>query len=156
MFYNYFRDLDPSRGQYLQSDPVGIKAGPNTYLYGNANPLKFTDPYGLDSFGGSGSSGRRWYVPGPFDVFTPGTPANNAFVQSVKQIVKKVKDFCSSDKSCEDHLKDCLETSLADVKDGYQSRCVSCYDRCRGSPDRQWPSSLENRGTCDYGNFKLW
>ncbi len=46
-FYNYFRDYDPSLGRYVQSDPIGLVAGMNTYLYVNANPVINTDPLGL-------------------------------------------------------------------------------------------------------------
>ncbi|CAN5864826.1 hypothetical protein BH11PSE12_BH11PSE12_06230 [soil metagenome] len=45
--YNYFRDYDPQLGRYVESDPIGLNAGPNTYLYANANPLMYTDPLGL-------------------------------------------------------------------------------------------------------------
>ena len=44
---NWRRDLDTSRGQYLQSDPIGLRAGLNTYLHLQANPLAYTDPEGL-------------------------------------------------------------------------------------------------------------
>jgi RHS repeat-associated protein len=47
LFYNYFRDYDPSIGRYGQSDPVGLMGGINTYLYANANALRFVDPMGL-------------------------------------------------------------------------------------------------------------
>lgn len=46
LHYNYFRDYDPGTGRYVQSDPIGIDGGLNTYLYANANPLSYVDPEG--------------------------------------------------------------------------------------------------------------
>jgi RHS repeat-associated protein len=46
-FYNYFRDYDPSAGRYLQSDPLGLTAGVNTYSYVNSSPIGLSDPLGL-------------------------------------------------------------------------------------------------------------
>jgi len=45
--YNFFRDYDPSLGRYVESDPIGLGAGLNTYIYVNENPLNNTDPLGL-------------------------------------------------------------------------------------------------------------
>ena len=47
LFYNYFRDYDPITGRYVESDPIGLDGGLNTYGYVGGNPLHLIDPLGL-------------------------------------------------------------------------------------------------------------
>ena len=61
MHYNYFRDYDPEIGRYIQSDPIGLNGGLNSYSYVRGNPKNRMDVNGLlDVFiGGFGDSKHR-------------------------------------------------------------------------------------------------
>lgn len=50
-FYNYFRDYDPSIARYVQSDPIGLAGGINTYAYVAGDPLRSSDAKGLNPSG---------------------------------------------------------------------------------------------------------
>lgn len=45
--YNYFRDYEPGTGRYVESDPIGLRGGVNTYTYARSNPLRAIDYRGL-------------------------------------------------------------------------------------------------------------
>ena len=45
--YNYFRDYDPNTGRYIESDPIGLAGGVNTYGYVGQNPVRASDALGL-------------------------------------------------------------------------------------------------------------
>ena len=47
LFYNYRRDYDPQVGRYVESYPIGLNGGINTYAYGFDNPVRWSEPSGL-------------------------------------------------------------------------------------------------------------
>jgi RHS repeat-associated protein len=72
LYYNYFRDYDPQTGRYVQSDPAGAVLNPRApaprrlnhlYLYVASNPLRYSDPLGLEpwDWNGQGDTSRCGY-----------------------------------------------------------------------------------------------
>jgi RHS repeat-associated protein len=57
LHYNYFRDYDPTIGRYVESDPIGLGGGLNTYAYVLNAPLSYGDLLGLLTCGSGFNEG---------------------------------------------------------------------------------------------------
>jgi RHS repeat-associated protein len=73
MLYNWHRDLDPARDQYLESEPLGLAGDINLYRYARDNALSFIDPDGrvwVSVPGRSTSAGISAVIPvrGPLSI----------------------------------------------------------------------------------------
>lgn len=81
---NLNRDFDSTTARFVQSDPIGLNGGISTYLYASANPLRLTDPKGLD-FGGAGATGS-WGEPSCDAGSSAATISNNSMLPDVPNL----------------------------------------------------------------------
>jgi RHS repeat-associated protein len=63
LHYNYYRDYSPEIGRYVESDPIGLAGGINTYSYVDSDPIAYVDPLVLRRYLLAGR--RHFPIPNP-------------------------------------------------------------------------------------------
>ncbi len=66
--HNGFRDYAAALGRYMQSDPIGLAGGLNTYAYVGGNPLGYADPLGLCSLAEAAQEVKSYWNQGVDDA----------------------------------------------------------------------------------------
>lgn len=99
LHYNYHRTYDANTGRYVQSDPIGLVGGLNTYGYAYQNPIAYQDPTGeigliggtigfVSAFGGTLATGGNFgdaMINGSIGALAGAVPGAGTLARAILQ-----------------------------------------------------------------------
>jgi len=130
LHYNYFRDYDPQMGRYVQSDPIGLDGGINTYAYAENQPVIRFDSRGLRTTitVPSPGSGRPRPNPDPIDPHAgppKPNPSNTPCLYQGTPCYYEIDSICILFRCF--HL---ARPNMCSLEDGYYFSRVNTGDSC--------------------------
>jgi RHS repeat-associated protein len=95
-YYNINRYYNGPMGQFMESDPIGLVGGLNTYSYVGANPISQTDSSGLQAavgvpMGGYAPTGP--YFSGGYGALPPEVLVSDAVNENIERQVTILETF---------------------------------------------------------------
>jgi RHS repeat-associated protein len=142
LHYNYFRDYDPVIGRYVESDPIGLEGGINTYAYVGGNPIGRIDPTGEAGQAVVGCIAGSWAGPAGCGVGAAGATIGTLIGVAAVAIY----DMCTeSDAEREKRCQENLDRDLATCRRGSKRYGKDWFRVCEQQAMLRYSNCLSGR-----------
>jgi len=140
LHYNYFRDYDTSLGRYVESDPIGLGGGMNTYAYVESNPIVYYDPLGLKMAGTCDAILVTLNIERQRQI-------DSATDQHNKSIERLQNQRFLDEQKCSNSWNNCMSNKSKQCPPPSQAKCQSkfsgCMERAKKIANTMWDSADE-------------
>jgi RHS repeat-associated protein len=147
LYYNHFRTYDPTTGRYIESDPIGVGGGMNTYGYVLQNPIMLSDSLGLFPCNDWGWMAVDWALGLGIKARHYSVESNQ--LQDIRQLppIGMAKQLYQQKNSAELSKGDCCNPSNLQPYTNYAAKF--------GLPQFAWATALQSCAWHFTGSFSV-